>query len=144
MSPLEYLFFTMMSVQSADPAALAVTRIEPASGDPIARQSMAINDEGHLQMKTILMEPRDLSAHNLEAPLRITAEFLPWFKIGADLDVTLDESGQTYSANVSRIERVTDSQGETIQVILEMAQDASKAPEIQPGMTGIARLTKVQ
>lgn len=139
-SPLEYLLLMMMSTPGTGDLPANVAHIEPASGDAKA-EVLVVDRNGSLHMRTILMEPRDTAAEKLEAPVRITPEWVPSFKIGSKVDVMIDETGKTYAAKVNRIESITDASGQSVQVILEM----NKAKEaLQPGMTGTATLSTIQ
>lgn len=138
MSPLEYLFFAMMSTQNPDPA--AVDGMKGATPTTTAGQHTALLDkDGRFEMKTILMEPRDSGNEKLEAPLRILPEWIPAFTIGAPLKIQIDETRKTYDARVSRIESITDSTGMTVQVIAELNKATA---DVEPGMTALASFTK--
>lgn len=138
MSPLEYLFFAMMSTQQPDPALSALTQIEPAAGNSSTQSTMVVSRNGHFEMRTILMEPRDRMAEKIEAPMRITPEWVPVFKIGAPISIKIDETNEIYGAKIARIESITDETGLSVQVIAELDK---KPAELQPGMTGVAIMT---
>lgn len=137
MSPLEYLFVMMMRTNNPDPDAL--NRVEPANGAAsiMTTEPVTVNKSGRLEMRTILMEAHDPSADKLEAPLRITSQWEPMFKIGAPLEIKLDDTGKSYNATISRIEKIRDENGETIQVIATMGK-----PDVtlQPGLTATATM----
>ncbi len=137
MSPLEYLFFAMMSTQQPDPALSALTQLEPAAGNA-SQNTMVVSRNGHFEMRTILMEPRDRMVEKIEAPMLITPEWMPVFKVGTPVSIKIDETGKSYDAKIARIESITDSAGLTIQVIAELDK---KPVELQPGMTGVAIMT---
>jgi hypothetical protein len=140
MSPLEYLFVMMMKTQNPDPDSLA--KVEPASGVAVVdRNQIVVNKEGRIEMRTILMQSQDSSEDTLEAPLRITKQWEPMFKIGAPLAIRIDESGQTYNARVSRIVTVRDDEGETTQVIARMSGTEAA---LQPGLTATAIMAQPQ
>lgn len=140
MSPLEYLFLMMMKTQNPDPDSLS--QVEPASGEAVIDHNQVIvNKDGRIEMRTILMQSQDSSEDNLEAPLRITKQWEPMFKIGAPLTIKIDESGQTYNARVSRIVTVRDEGGETMQVIARMSRAETA---LQPGQTATAIMTQPQ
>jgi hypothetical protein len=141
MSPLEYLFFAMMSTQQPDPALGNLTSIEPAAGKSAVQNTMVVSRNGHFEMPTILMEPRDRMADKIEAPMRITPEWTPVFKVGAPLSIKIDETNKVYDAKIARIESITDETGLTVQVIAELEK---KPAELQPGMTGVAIMTSTQ
>lgn len=137
MSPLEYLFVMMM--KTGHPDAEALNRVEPASGEVQAdTRAMVVNKSGRVEMRTILMEPRDSASEKFELPMRITADWEPLFKIGAPVAVVMDKSGKHYPAHISRIETIRDENGQSIQAIAQMAgADAA----LQPGMMATATLT---
>ncbi len=140
MSPLEYLFFAMMSSQNPDPAMLTgMNNLEPAAGKPATHNALVVEQNGFFEMRTILMEPHDDMAEKLEAPMRITPEWIPAFKIGAPINITIDATSKTYDARIARIESITDNTGMTVQVIAEMTRPVA---ELQPGMTALATMTK--
>lgn len=140
MSPLEYLFFAMMSAHNPDPSAItSMSNFEPAAGTGTPRTITIIEQDGFFEMRTILMEPRDELANKLEAPMRITPEWIPAFQIGAPLSITIDATEQTYDAHIARIESITDASGMTVQVIAEMNRPAA---DLQPGMTALATITR--
>ena len=139
MSALEYLLLVMMTSQP-DPSGMTLQKIEPSSGDPVTRESLQIHSDGHVAMRTILMEPRDMMAEKLEAPVRISPDLVPMFKIGTPLSITVDETGTAYMAKISRIENITDAAGSSVQVIAELDR---KPEELQPGMTGTAIMTAI-
>lgn len=137
MSPLEYLFVMMMRANHPDPETM--NQVEPASGQAsVSRDPLMINKGGHIEMRTILMEPRDATAEKLEAPLRIMPQWEPMFKIGSPIAITIDESGKTYNAKVSRIETIKDESGQSMQVIAEMTKSDVA---LQPGQTATAMIT---
>lgn len=137
MSPLEYLFFAMMSAQNPDPSVLTgMNHIEPATGDATTATKI-IEQNGFFEMRTILMEPHNELAQKLEAPMRITPEWIPAFKIGAPLSIKIDATEKTYPAHIARIVSITDANGLTIQVIAEMDQ---RVEELKPGMTAMATM----
>lgn len=136
MSPLEYLFFAMMSVQNPDPTALTgMNQVEPAAGPP--RNITIVEQDGFFEMRTILMEPRDEMAARLEAPMRITPEWIAAFPIGAPLSIKIDATDKTYDAHIDRIVSITDASGITVQVIAELNQPAA---DLEPGMTAMATM----
>ena len=86
------------------------------------------------------MEPRDIMAEKLEAPVKVPPEWLPSFKIGMPLTITIDENNKVYDAKVVRIESITDETGSSIQVIAAL----DKPPvELAPGMVGTALVTSI-
>ena len=139
MTALEYLLLVMMTSQP-DASGMALQEIEPSSGDPVTRESLQIHNDGRVAMRTILMEPRDMMAEKLEAPVRITPDLVPMFKIGTPLSITVDDTGTAYRAKIARIENITDATGSSVQVIAELDR---KPEELQPGMTGTAVMTAV-
>jgi hypothetical protein len=141
-SPLEYLLLMMMSgPDAAADAAHGLNRINPATGDATIRESILMEDSGTMTMKTILMEPPGTeTAKTLEAPVRITPDLVPSFKINQPVILTIDETGSRHVGRVARIESITDESGQIIQVILEL----SAMPEsLQPGMTATARMQTI-
>jgi hypothetical protein len=135
MSPLDYLFLMMMKTKQPDPDAMS--KVEPSSGEIVDSKNIVVAKNGSLEMRTILMEPRNAMSEKLEAPLRITSQWEPMFKIGAPITVKMDQSGQIYTAKVARIETTRDDSGETIQVIAEL--DKGEAA-LQPGLTATATM----
>jgi hypothetical protein len=138
MSALEYLLLMMMTSQPDASATATLTKIEPSSGDVLSRESFVIKNNGQIAMRTILMEPRDMMAEKLEAPVRISPDLLPLFKVGSPLSITVDDTGAAYKARIARIESITDASGSSIQVIAELDR---KPEELQPGMIGTAIMT---
>lgn len=137
MTPLEYLFFALFSSQNPDPSlAEGLNSIAPAAGDATANISQVIERNDHFEMRTILMEPRDSNAKTLEAPMRITAEWVPVFKIGTPISVQIDGSDKTYTGKIERIESVTDKSGQVIQAIAAIRTNT----DLQPGMVGLATM----
>lgn len=137
-SPLEYLFLMMMTAPGgADQTGKSMAGINPAAGDSPTYESMTVDPDGTFHIRTILMEPREIMSDRLEAPLRITPDWIPWFKIGTDMDITIDETGQTHPVKIIRIESITDAQGTTVQVILDAGR---RNDALQPGMTATARV----
>jgi hypothetical protein len=136
----------LFSSQSPDPSALdGVHNIEPAAGKATGSVSQIIDRDGHFEMRTILMEPRDSTLETLEAPMRITAEWVPVFKIGTPITVQLDGSGQTYPGKIVRIESTTDSTGTTVQAIAEIDKRKVKnSADLQPGIMGLASMVAVR
>lgn len=143
-SPLEYLFLALFSSQNPDPSALdGVHKIEPAAGDATSI-SQVIDRNGHYEMRTILMEPRDTSVETLEAPMRITAEWVPIFKIGTPVSIQLDGKDKTYAGKIVRIESTTDATGTTVQAIAEIDKKVVKSStDLQPGTMGLATMVAV-
>lgn len=136
MSPLEYLFVMMMRTNHPDGEAL--NKVEPATGSAVIHsEPVTINKAGRLEMRTILMEAHDPAAEKLEAPLRITSQWEPMFKIGSPLEIKIDDSGKSYNATVSRIEKIRDEDGESIQVIATMGKPDAL---LQPGLTATATM----
>ena len=145
-SPLEYLFLALFSSQTPDPAVLdGVHKIEPAAGNATTSISQVIDRDGHFEMRTILMEPRDSSVETLEAPMRITAEWVPVFKIGTPVSIQLDGSDKTYPGKIARIESTTDSTGTTVQAIAEIDKNQVKnSASLQPGTMALATMVAVR
>lgn len=136
MSPLEYLFVMMMRTNNPDGDTL--NKVEPAVGTAVTEADpVAINKTGRLEMRTILMEAHDPTSEKLEAPIRITSQWEPMFRIGAPMDVKLDDNGKSYNATISRIEKIRDENGESIQVIATMGKSDAV---LQPGQTATATM----
>ncbi len=135
MSSLEYLLLMMMTSQPDPSAAGALSKIEPSTGDPLTRETFVIQDDGRMAMQTILMEPRDIMAEKLEAPIRISPDLVPLFKIGTPLSVTVGETSATYKATITRIESITDETGLSVQAIADLEK---KPEELKPGMMATA------
>lgn len=134
MSTLEYMLLMMMTAQP-DPSAVSMSKIEPSSGDPLTRETLVVQSNGRIEMQTILMEPRDMMAERLEAPIRITPDLVPLFKIGAPLTVMVEGTSSGYPAKIARIESITDATGLSVQVIAELDK---KTEELKPGMIATA------
>ncbi|MDB5491234.1 MAG: hypothetical protein JWO78_1083 [Micavibrio sp.] len=136
MSPLEYLFVMMMRTNNPD--ADSLNRVEPALGSALMpTEPVKIDKTGRLEMRTILMEAHDPTIDKLEAPLRITPQWEPMFKIGNPLEIKIDDSGKSYNATISRIEKIRDENGESIQVIATMGKPDAV---LQPGLTATATM----
>jgi hypothetical protein len=137
-SPLEYLL--LLTVTGTDPG-LDLNRIAPAAGDAATPPAIVMEENGTITMKTILMEPSGtVMSPRLEAPVRITPDLVPLFKINHPVILTLDETGATQTAKVARIVSVTDSSGQTIQAILELDRTTDA---LQPGMTATGQMTLI-
>lgn len=138
MSPLEYLFFAMMSTQSPDVAAISnIHHIEPATGSSMESRKIMTGESGFFELRTILVQPHNELEKKLEAPMRITPEWIPSFAIGAPVTITIDKTGKTYPAHINRIVSITDADGVTIQVIAVLNHPAE---ELKPGMTALATM----
>jgi hypothetical protein len=136
MSPLEYLFVMMMRTNHPDGDAL--NNVEPATGNAVVEiDPVTVNKTGRLEMRTILMEAHDPTAEKLEAPMRITSQWEPMFKIGSPLEIRIDDTGKSYNATISRIEKIRDESGESIQVIATMGKPDTV---LQPGLTATATM----
>lgn len=146
MSPLEYLFLALFSSQNPDPSVMdGVHNIEPAAGNATAPISQIIDRDGYFEMRTILMEPRDNTQETLEAPMRITAEWVPVFKIGAPVTLKMDGSEKSYTGKIVRIESTTDDTGTTVQAIAEIDKAKIKGnSDLQPGIMGLATIAAVR
>ncbi len=144
MSPIEYLFFALFSSQNPDPSvADGLNQIAPAAGDARGTISQVIDRDGYFEMRTILMEPRDGSTETLEAPMRITSEWVPVFKIGSPISIQIDGAEQSYAGKIARIESTTDAKGTTIQAIAEIPIAAmKKTTDLKPGMVGLATMVE--
>lgn len=140
-SPLEYLLLMTLSAQPNALAADMLANIEPASGNAKDTESFVIQDNGHVTMRTILMEPQNMMSEHFEAPMKIPPEWVPSFTIGTPLNVKIDATGKTYAAKVVRIESITDEHGSTIQVISALKK---RPEELQPGMVGTATVTAIR
>ena len=136
MSPLEYLFVMMMRTNHPDGDAL--NQVEPAMGSAVMpTEPVRIDKTGRLEMRTILMEAHDPTTDQLEAPLRITSQWEPMFKIGSPLEIKVDHSDRSYNATITRIEKIRDEDGESIQVIATMGKPDAM---LQPGLTATATM----
>lgn len=140
-SPLEYLLLMMLSTQPDGSSAGVLSRVEPAAGNPTDRESFLLQEDGHVTMRTILMEPQNLMTERFEAPVKIPPEWLPSFKVGMPLEIEIDATGRTYDARIIRIESITDETGSSIQVITALK---NRPEELQPGMVGTATIKSVQ
>ena len=115
-----------------------LNRVEPATGSAVlATEPVTIDKTGRLEMRTILMEAYDPTTEKLEAPLRITSQWEPMFKIGNPLEIKVDDSGKSYNATITRIEKIRDEDGESIQVIATMGKPDAV---LQPGLTATATM----
>lgn len=139
-SPLEYLLLMMLSTQPDASHAGVLSRVEPASGNPVDRESFLIQEDGRITMRTILMEPQNLMTERFEAPVKIPPEWLPSFKVGTPLDVHVDATGKTYEARIIRIESITDETGSSVQVITALK---NRPAELEPGMVATATIKSV-
>ena len=70
--------------------------------------------------------------------LNVPSAWIPSLKMGQKFDVTIDETGQTYAAQVHRINGRVDPVSQTI----ELEATMTKAyPDLLPGMSGVAKFT---
>lgn len=70
--------------------------------------------------------------------LNVPSAWIPSLKMGHKFDVTIDETGQTYAAQVHRINGRVDPVSQTI----ELEATMTKAyPDLLPGMSGVAKFT---
>src|SRR5690606_20935224 len=121
----------LLSGQNPDPSlAEGLNSIAPAAGNASSEISQIIERPDRLEMRTILMEPRDNDSDTLEAPVRITAEWVPAFIIGTPVSLQIDGTDKTYTGKISRIESVTDESGQVIQAIATINPDKT----LEPGM----------
>jgi RND family efflux transporter MFP subunit len=72
--------------------------------------------------------------------LRVNApgKWVGWLKRGTHFDVQIDETGKRYRATVSALNGRIDAVSQTIEVEGTLDQ---RAPELLPGMSGLARFT---
>jgi RND family efflux transporter MFP subunit len=74
----------------------------------------------------------------LKLRLNAPAKWVSWLKPGTPFEVTIDETGKRYKAKVSALNARIDAVSQTIEL---EATIADTAPDLLPGMSGIARFT---
>lgn len=70
--------------------------------------------------------------------LNVPSAWIPSLKMGHKFDVTIDETGQTYAAQVHRINGRVDPVSQTIELEATMTKSY---PDLLPGMSGVAKFT---
>lgn len=132
----------MLSTQPDMAGSALLHDIEPAAGNPQHRevQSFTIGEDGRFSMRTILMEPQNMLSEKLEAPVRVPPEWVPWFKVGMEMEIEIDATGRKYPARVVRIQTITDENGSSTQIIAAMQ---ARPDDLQPGMVGTATLVRM-
>lgn len=82
------------------------------------------------------------SLDKLHAKLLVPSKWLSWIKVGAPLEVQVQENGQRYGAHIIRIGGAVDPVSQSIQLIAELDEQRE---ELLPGMSGTAHFeTPVQ
>ena len=72
----------------------------------------------------------------LKLRLNAPARWVNWLKVGTVFSVRIDETGKTYKARVSALNGRVDAVSQSIEL---EAGITDKAPELLPGMSGVAR-----
>lgn len=72
----------------------------------------------------------------LKLRLNVPSRFLRSLRLGAPLEVAIDETGRSYSAKVSVINGRVDAVAQTVELEALLDEDA---PELLSGMSGVAR-----
>jgi membrane fusion protein (multidrug efflux system) len=83
----------------------------------------------------VLMETA--SSEPLQAQFLLPSKWLRWVDVGAPLTITLNETGKTYSATVTRLYGEVDPVSQSIQVVATLD---SYQENLLPGMSGKAAL----
>jgi membrane fusion protein (multidrug efflux system) len=79
-----------------------------------------------------------LDDHTFEVELAVPSSFLAWLKLGHPFQVSVDETGKTYPARVTRMGGRVDPAGKSVKVIGEITENAA---ELLAGMSGRAIVT---
>lgn len=72
----------------------------------------------------------------LKLRLNAPARWVTWLKVGTVFSVRIDETGKSYKAQVSALNARVDAVSQSIELEATIAE---KAPELLPGMSGVAR-----
>ncbi|WP_374378066.1 efflux RND transporter periplasmic adaptor subunit [Pseudomonas fluvialis] len=72
----------------------------------------------------------------LKLRLNVPSRLLRSLQVGAPLEVAIDETGRRYAAKVSAINGRVDAVAQTVELEARLDEDA---PELLPGMSGVAR-----
>lgn len=84
----------------------------------------------------VLMEVSSLD--DMEAQFLLPSRWLRWINIGAEIELTITETGHTYKAHINRIHGEVDPASQSIQV---SALLASYEDPLLPGMSGQASIS---
>lgn len=91
---------------------------------PEGKELLAIYDDSAFELETI-----------------VPSRWLVWLKAGTPFSVTLDETGQTYTAEISRISSSIEPVSQSVKVFGKIT-DAGEG--LLPGMSGEARFVSVE
>lgn len=72
----------------------------------------------------------------LKLRLNVPAKWISWLRPGVIFDVTLDETGKTYKAQITAVNGRIDAVSQTVEIEASMVH---KAAELLPGMSGVAQ-----
>jgi membrane fusion protein, multidrug efflux system len=95
--------------------------------------SIAAHDYQYLGVGAPLLDIVEDQALQLE--LIVPSRWLVWLKPGADFSVTIDETGHTYQAQITRLSGRVDAVSQSIKAYGRMADPS---PDLLPGMSGRA------
>jgi len=74
-----------------------------------------------------------------KARLNVPSNWIAWLRPGAQLDASVDETGERYVLNVTRLSGRVDAVSQTIEIEAEFLGDTSR---VLPGMSGRATPAK--
>lgn len=80
-----------------------------------------------------------VNSGSLKVRLNVPANWLRWLKSGETFEVAVDETGNTYSARVKKLNGRIDAVSQTIELEGEFL---AQAPELLPGMSGTAKFAE--
>jgi membrane fusion protein (multidrug efflux system) len=88
-----------------------------------------------------LLSIYDDSAFEIETI--VPSRWMAWLKPGYPLRITIDETGQSYSASVARIAGAVDPVSQSVKLIAQLRNDRSSAAAapLLPGMSGSVQIT---
>ena len=74
----------------------------------------------------------------LKLRLNAPAKWVTWLKAGTPFEVRVDETGKTYKAKVTALNGRIDAVSQSIEFEAAISE---KAPDLLPGMSGMARFS---
>lgn len=95
--------------------------------------------KSHIQLHQTIAEGDELldiiDSKNIIVELIVPSRWLSWLKVGSPFKIMIDETQQTYSANVEKIVSKIDAVSQTVKVI---AKISGETDNLLPGMSGKA------
>lgn len=141
-SALEY-----QTAQAASAEAKADLEVAQSAADhcevkaPFAGRvaAVSVRNEQFVQTGAPLLEI--LSDSSLELQMILPSAWLSWIKPGTPFDITVDETGRSYHAEITRLSGKVDAVSQSIKAYGKLT---NPAPELLPGMSGRTSLTTPQ